>query len=95
MGNALFRSSDFAITKVPVINKQFRNETVVLDGKSFSQCEFENVTFEYNGTAAFDLIGSRITGTYILSTQDARIRNVLVFMKEFKFIKEEVRFYDR
>jgi hypothetical protein len=34
----------------PVVNKEFRSETVVLDGKNFVDCRFINVTFSYNGT---------------------------------------------
>ena len=34
----------------PVVNKEFRNETVKLDGKSFVDCRFINVRFLYNGT---------------------------------------------
>jgi hypothetical protein len=33
-----------------VINKKYKNETVVLDGKAFHNCEFEDVTFWWNGT---------------------------------------------
>lgn len=33
-----------------IINKHFKNETVELDGKSFHDCAFENVTFVYHGT---------------------------------------------
>ena|SRR5215471_14986125 len=34
----------------PVVNKEFRNQEVELDGKNFVDCRFINVTFRYNGT---------------------------------------------
>lgn len=37
----------------PVASRTFRNETVVLDGKHFSQPTFERVTFIYNGLGGF------------------------------------------
>ena len=35
---------------IPIVGKKFRNEKVVLDGHSYSDCDFENVTLVYNGT---------------------------------------------
>jgi len=34
----------------PIVSKHFKNEAVGLDGKSFIDCTFENVTFVYQGT---------------------------------------------
>src|SRR5437016_5099007 len=32
-----------------VVNKKISNQVVVLDGYDYENCEFQNVTFEYNG----------------------------------------------
>jgi hypothetical protein len=34
----------------PIVNQTYRNETVQLDGKDFTDCRFVSVTFLYNGT---------------------------------------------
>jgi hypothetical protein len=82
-------------TKVPVINKQFRNEVVVLDGNSFSGCTFENVTFEINGTAPFDLVNNKIQGGYLLNSKSQAILGLFHFLKEFRYFNENVQILRR
>src|SRR5258705_3799265 len=44
-----------------VRGKEFRREPVKLDGCKFHSCSFEDVTFEYQGTAPFEMINPKIT----------------------------------
>jgi hypothetical protein len=44
----------------PVLGRHFFNEAVVLDGKHFANCTFENVTFIYQGTAPVQIVDSRL-----------------------------------
>jgi len=50
-----------------VRNKLFRNQTVPLDGYSYEQCEFRNVTFLYNGGKA-DLLHNKLYGCTVSSS---------------------------
>jgi len=43
-----------------VIGRHFFNEAVVLDGKHFSGCTFENVTFIYQGKGPVQVVDSRL-----------------------------------
>ena len=45
-----FPTPDWLKPLTPVINKKYKHETVELDGKEFQHCEFQDVTFVYNGT---------------------------------------------
>jgi hypothetical protein len=57
----------------PVVNKEFRNETVELDGKNFVDCRFVNVTFRYNGTMPTQFSNCTMPGAgreYILQTDN-------------------------
>jgi hypothetical protein len=48
-----------------VRDRMFQGETVVLDGREFINCKFDDVTFEYNGTAP-----TRLTKSYIARRGD-------------------------
>jgi len=78
-----------------ITDKTFRNERIVLDGKKFTSCIFENVTFEYNGTAPFGLTHNTINGSYFLDTNNLAIENLLAFLKEFNYLKDEVKILSR
>jgi hypothetical protein len=45
---------------MPVHNKVFRAETVKLDGYAYVNCEFDDVTFEYEGTAPTSIVNPTI-----------------------------------
>jgi hypothetical protein len=51
--------------KTAVVNKQFVNEAVHLDGKSFHNCNFEHVTLLYDGNAPFDLVSCNFAGAFV------------------------------
>ena len=68
-----FPTPDWHAPLEPVVNKEFRNETVELDGKNFDNCRFINVTFRYNGTMPIQFSNCTLPGggrEYILQTDN-------------------------
>ena len=61
-------------------NRTFNNEKIELDGREYIGCTFNNVTFEYNGTAAFSFTDNRIKGNYRFSSG-----NMVVIMTSMLF----------
>jgi hypothetical protein len=49
---------DWDAPKTPVLGQTFSNTRVPLDGYSYSQCKFVNVTFVFEGRKPFDLAGN-------------------------------------
>jgi hypothetical protein len=82
----------FAFSNKPateiVQDRQFNNERVVIDGKSFRNCKFTNVTFVYNGTASFDLIGTDIYGSRWFSSDNPAIIGTVILLKGIGFNPE-------
>jgi hypothetical protein len=72
--------------KETVSNKLFLNERVILDGKSFIDCEFHNVTLVYNGTAPFDLMHSKFYGVF-LASDSLGMQGMAKLMYELKFLR--------
>jgi hypothetical protein len=65
--------------------QKFNDQMVPLDGIDYSYCTFKNVTFVYNGTAAFALSGSVTTeGQLALTTEADRIVPLLGFLQRFQ-----------
>ena len=73
-------------------DKTFRNEVVVLDGKRFINCNFYNITFEYNGNAPVQMIDVKIGGINIKS-ENPSIQTMMKIFKELKVFDEKVNFY--
>lgn len=84
-----------SVNKKTIRNRDFRNERVVLDGKSFRHCTFENVTFEYNGVAPFDMEDNKISGSYVVASKSEPILGILIFLKEFRYLKPDIVIYDQ
>jgi hypothetical protein len=57
-----FPTPDWVKPLTPVINKKYKNETVELDGKEFQHCEFQDVTFLWNGTRQTRFVNCKRTG---------------------------------
>ena len=36
-------------TLIPIINKSYNNETIIIDGRNFINCEFNDCTIQWNG----------------------------------------------
>ena len=84
--NAQLVSDVFSNEKRTVSDKHFVNERVVIDRKSFINCEFRNVTLVYNGTGPFDFINSHFYGIF-LSSDSPGIQGMTKLMYELKFLR--------
>jgi hypothetical protein len=49
--------------KIPIIGKSFSNERVEIDGRSFSSCQFRNVTLVFKGQLPFDFVNCQFLQT--------------------------------
>ena len=79
-----------ATNKTPVIGKSFVNQEVPLDGFSYSDCTFRNVTLVFNGDAPFDLTNNTIEGVYIRSANPA-LNGLIQLLIELKMIDPRIR----
>jgi hypothetical protein len=57
-GDDAFKNPTFTI----VNGVRFHNETVLIDGKRFINCAFDDVTLSFNGSAPFEIIGGKSNG---------------------------------
>ena len=70
-----------------IVGKKFANQRVVLDGKSFFDCEFSNVTLVYNGTTPIQLRGNRVRGALRYDSDNPAVVGTILMlyaMKEFR-----------
>jgi hypothetical protein len=51
-----FPTNDWEKPLLRVFRQSYENETVELDGKSFVECKFKNVSFRYSGTKSVEII---------------------------------------
>ena len=79
-----------SMNKIPVINKEFMNERVLLDGHSYSNCVFRNVKFIYNGTAPFDLSHNDIYGPIVIKSENPKIEALLYVLRELQFFRKDL-----
>jgi hypothetical protein len=45
-----------------IVDQHFKSDRIVVDGKSFFRCTFENITFIYNGTANYEFMDVKLLG---------------------------------
>ena|SRR5437773_2368247 len=76
-------------TKEKIYGKTFRNEKVLLDGKSFEKVIFENVTYVVNGTAPFDLVNCTFSGSIQISTDSDSVAAGLLLSKALGLIRQD------
>jgi hypothetical protein len=74
---------------VGVMGKHFANERVLLDGFSYSNCVFTNVTFVYNGTTAVQFSHNEVHG-FRVASDNAAVEGSLMFARGFGLLKEEI-----
>jgi hypothetical protein len=70
-----------------IVGKKFANERVVLDGRSFFDCDFSNVTLVYNGTTPIQLRGNRARGAIRYDSDNPAVVGTILMlyaMKEFR-----------
>jgi hypothetical protein len=73
--------------KKEVAHKTFTNENVVLDGKSFLDCTFENATLTYNGTAPFNFEGNAAKGSVVIHSDNPALMGFLLFAQQVGELK--------
>jgi hypothetical protein len=68
-----------------ISGRTYRNETVLLDGFSFTNCTWEDVTFVYNGTAptVFDCRW-RTTGVFNIRTENPAVKMTVRIIEAFQ-----------
>jgi len=64
-----------------IAGKHYFNERVVLDGKSFKDCYFTNVTFVFNGTKPFSLTDSHFIGRPVATSENPVVMGSFVFLR--------------
>lgn len=64
-----------------ITGERFVNSEVLLDGKSYIRCTFENVTFKYNGTTAIQLTNNRILGKITFSTDNPAVLGAMFLLQ--------------
>jgi hypothetical protein len=74
-----------------VTGRKFYNERVVLDGYFYSNCEFNNVTFVYNGTTAIQLANSKIIGMSVLASDNPAVEGAFAVTLAFNVAKDDVK----
>ncbi len=75
---------------ISVVGRTFRNERVVLDGYSYTACEFHNVTFMYNGTTAIQFNNNKVDGSTQYATDSPSVSGAILWMRGFGLLKEDV-----
>lgn len=73
-------------------DKEFVNTEVVLDGKRFHRCRFENVTYICKGTAPFELERCTFVGLKTIKCSNAAQFGLLALQKAFKALRDDTRF---
>lgn len=73
-----------------VIGKTFRSETVLLDGISYSGCEFYDVTFLYNGTTPVQFTNNKVFGRTRFRSDNVVVEGAILWMRGFGVLKPDV-----
>jgi hypothetical protein len=74
-----------------IVGRKFSNERVVVDGKSFFNCDFTNVTIVYNGTTAIQLRGNRLHGTIRYDTDNPAVVGTILMLYAMKELRPDFK----
>lgn len=77
----------------PVVNKTFVNEIVVLDGKDFTHCTFENVSFVVTGQRVFAISHSTFRGLQTIRIKNPMFVPLIALQKAIGLIKDDTRIF--
>lgn len=77
-----------------VTDRSFRSEKVLIDGKEFRNCTFDNVTIVYNGTAPVRMIGNSFSGDLIMTTDNPAIGSAEGVLSGLGFMPKVYRISD-
>lgn len=90
-GNRVIPIEEFDKAHMETINCQGRvlaNQKIILDGKIYKDCTFENVTFVYNGTAPFSLgAGNKKIGKTVLESDSGDINYLLGLIRDLGWMR--------
>jgi hypothetical protein len=75
-----------------VHGKIFVNKEVQVDGKQFTKCTFENVTFAYNGERNFSIINCTFKGSQILRPVGGGLRGLVALQIGIGLLPESTRY---
>jgi len=78
-----------AITET-IEGRSYVNEEVVLDGRKYVDCTFENVSFRYNGKASFQFMHNIVRGTYRISSGNPAVGVTVGLLKGMGMLKEGI-----
>lgn len=70
-------------------HRNFLNESVLMDGKSYENCSFMNVTFIYNGTARFGFRNNVLSGQITVRTDNDAVFATGVLFKGLDLVRPE------
>ncbi len=73
-----------------VVGKYFKSQEVPLDGKAYSNCTFENVTFSYEGTTPVNFNNNTVIGPPQYKTNNPAVAGTLLLTKGFGLMKKEI-----
>jgi len=79
------------MSKTPIVGKTFTNQRILLDGYSYNNCRFTNVTLVYNGTAPFDLANNTFDGLLLVSSDGPEIMAIIITMKELGLLRPDLK----
>jgi hypothetical protein len=72
-----------------IYDQEFANQTVILDGKEFVQCDFSNVTFSWKG-GQFSIIRGTINGvSSLLLPEGSAIADTANLLRTLNFLTPE------
>jgi hypothetical protein len=63
--------------------KTFKDETVELDGNSFIDCTFDNVSFRFDGDAPFRFTNDHFTGKFSLTSNNPIVKTTMELIGTF------------
>lgn len=73
-----------------ITHHKFSNEVVVLDGFEYSDCDFTNVTFKYNGTTSIKFHDSQIHGPFRIRTENPTVTGTAVLFIGLGMISPDI-----
>lgn len=74
-------------TKLELITGQnFKNETVLLDGKSYHNCTFDNVTFRWNG-GPFSIFRGTVIGHRRIEVHDQKVVDTIDMLQSLELLE--------
>jgi hypothetical protein len=76
----------------PINDKQFFNEEVILDGKHFDRCRFENITFVLKGIKPYSLTNCDFYGSIVIKPDNPSLASLLALQKGIGMIPSDTRF---